>query len=112
MLRKALLALAAVVACTTTPASSTALSTTTTTATPPAVEPTKVYYFLDGGDRAGRPGPFLVPVYREVEADDVVARTMVALLAGPTADELGRRLEELGCGDATSDEVLRRGRDQ
>lgn len=87
MLRKALLALAAVVACTTTPASSTALSTTTTTATPPAVEPTKVYYFLDGGDRAGRPGPFLVPVYREVEADDVVARTMVALLAGPTADE-------------------------
>lgn len=85
---KALATLLLVVACTPTPDSTTTLSPTTTTATaPPEVEPTKVYYLLDGGDRPGRPGPFLVPVYREVEAGDVVARTVLALLAGPTAEE-------------------------
>ena len=59
--------------------------TTTTT----AAEPTgmAVYFLLEELEEQP-PGPFLVPVYREADAGDDPAMTVVELLlAGPTSDE-------------------------
>jgi hypothetical protein len=48
----------------------------------------KVYFMLEGGGSAYRPGPFLVSVYREVpRTQQVAAAAMNALIAGPTPDE-------------------------
>jgi spore germination protein GerM len=79
----------------TTGASPTTAATTTTTALPattttaaPGTMGVKVYFMLEGGGSDTRPGPFLVPVYREVPESPRVARAaMTALLAGPTAEE-------------------------
>jgi hypothetical protein len=48
---------------------------------------TAVYFLLDqlAGDQP--PGPFLVPVFREVSGIDEVTTAMEALLAGPTSEE-------------------------
>ena len=63
----------------------TAAPTTSTT----AAEPTAVaVYFMLEELEDQLPGPFLVPVYREVEAGTDVAMPVVeALLAGPTSEE-------------------------
>jgi len=78
----------------TTGASSTTAATTTTafptTTTAPGTMGLKVYFMLEGGGSDYRPGPFLVPVYREVPETQGVARAaMNALIAGPTAEEKG-----------------------
>ncbi len=68
--------------------------TTTTqpvrTTTPPAPGTTSlsVYFFLDDTGQTSRPGPFLVPVRREVARTQAVATVALSeLLAGPTPDE-------------------------
>lgn len=78
---------------TTVPGSTT---TTTTTTTPPEPDPSDdtmgvvIYLIGPGGDTAGRTGPFLIPVYREVPETVGVARTALnALLDGPTGAETG-----------------------
>ena len=64
----------------------TAVSTTTTTTTG-STAGVAVYFLLDELDDQS-PGPFLVPVYRELEAETDLAMTVVeALLAGPTNAE-------------------------
>ena len=71
---------------TTTTATATTVATTTTS----AVETmgVKVYFLLDGGGSDYRPGPFLVPVYREIPQTQAVATAaMRELIVGPTADE-------------------------
>lgn len=67
----------------------TATTTTTTTPVPPAeTMGVKVYFLLEGGGTDYRPGPFLVPVYREIPRTQQVATAALRLLiAGPTADE-------------------------
>ncbi len=65
-------------------------STTTTVATtpPPETMGVKVYFMLEGGGTDYRPGPFLVPVYREIPRTQAVATAAVRLLIeGPTPDE-------------------------
>lgn len=65
-------------------------ATTTTTSAAPPVETmgVKVYFMLEGGGTDYRPGPFLVPVYREIPYTQQVATAAVRLLIeGPTADE-------------------------
>ena len=63
-----------------------AVPTTATTATG-STEGVAVYFLLDELDDQS-PGPFLVPVYRELEAETDLAMTVVeALLAGPTTAE-------------------------
>ena len=65
-------------------------TTTTTVATtpPPETMGVKVYFMLEGGGTDYRPGPFLVPVYREIPRTQAVATAAVRLLIeGPTADE-------------------------
>ena len=48
----------------------------------------KVYFMLEGGGTDYRPGPFLVPVYREIpRTQQVATAAMRQLIAGPTADE-------------------------
>ncbi|MBN2114024.1 MAG: GerMN domain-containing protein [Acidimicrobiia bacterium] len=70
----------------TTAATTTGAATTTTAA--PGTMGLKVYFMLEGGGSDYRPGPFLVPVYREVPRTQAVARAAVnALIAGPTAEE-------------------------
>jgi germination protein M len=69
---------------------STVAATTTTTSAAPPVETMgiKVYFMLEGGGTDYRPGPFLVPVYREIPYTQQVATAAVRLLIeGPTADE-------------------------
>jgi germination protein M len=64
--------------------------TTTTAATTPPGETmgVKVYFMLEGGGTDYRPGPFLVPVYREIPRTQAVATAAVRLLIeGPTDDE-------------------------
>ncbi len=71
--------------------------TTTTAATNTTLSPQqvgadvmglKVYFMLEGGGSDYRPGPFLVPVYREIPYTQQVATAAVRLLIeGPTADE-------------------------
>jgi germination protein M len=71
---------------TTTTATTTTVATTTTS----AVETmgVRVYFMLDDGGSEYRPGPFLVPVYREIPRTQAVATAaMRELIAGPTADE-------------------------
>lgn len=66
-------------------------STTTTVATtpPPETMGVKVYFMLEGGGTDYRPGPFLVPVYREIPRTQAVATAAVReLIEGPTADEM------------------------
>jgi germination protein M len=62
----------------------------TTTTTPPAPSAVVVYFLIDETDDQAR-GPFLVPVYRGSEVasslDEIEARAMELLLAGPTAAE-------------------------
>jgi germination protein M len=71
----------------TTAASTTTAPTTTTTA-PSGTMGVKVYFLMAGGDTPERPGPFLVPVYREIPRTLQVATASVrALIAGPTEAE-------------------------
>jgi germination protein M len=66
----------------------TAAEATTTNAPPPETMGVKVYFMLEGGGTDYRPGPFLVPVYREIPRTQQVATATVRLLIeGPTADE-------------------------
>ena len=68
----------------------TVVATTTTTSAAPPVETmgVKVYFMLEGGGTDYRPGPFLVPVYREIPYTQQVATAAVRLLIeGPTTDE-------------------------
>lgn len=66
---------------------------TTSTSSPPAAEEEtislKAYFLLDDqGTPSHRPGPFLVPVHREVPKTVAVATAAVnQLLKGPSADE-------------------------
>lgn len=67
-----------------------AATTTTVATTPPPAETIgiKVYFMLEGGGTDYRPGPFLVPVYREIPYTQQVATAALRLLIeGPTADE-------------------------
>jgi spore germination protein GerM len=65
------------------PTTTTTEAATTTTETEPTVS--AVYFMLDQLEGQEPPGPFLVPVYREAQAEP--SAVMEALLAGPTADE-------------------------
>ena len=70
---------------TTTPAT----TTTVVTTPPPDTMGVKVYFMLEGGGTDYRPGPFLVPVYREIPRTQAVAAAAVRLLIeGPTDDEM------------------------
>lgn len=71
---------------TTTGATATTVSSTTTTT---EIEATGVaVYFLVEQINDDPPGPFLVPVYREISnGEDPVASVMELLLAGPSSDE-------------------------
>lgn len=63
-------------------------ATTTTTVPAPETIGVKVYFMLEGGGTDYRPGPFLVPVHREVPyTRQVATAAMNELIAGPTADE-------------------------
>jgi germination protein M len=83
----------AVAASTTTDAAATTTTAVVTTTTVVAGSPVetmgvKVYFMLDDGGTEYRPGPFLVPVYREIPYTQQVATAAVRqLIAGPTADE-------------------------
>lgn len=84
------------------PSTTVAPETTTTTAAPTTTEapettttseaaPTgmAVYFMLEQLEGEEPPGPFLVPVYREVRpSGDLAQQAVEVLLAGPTADEM------------------------
>ena len=83
------------------PTTTVAPETTTTTAAPTTTEthetttteakPTgiAVYFMLDQLEGEEPPGPFLVPVYREVSSSENMAQEVVeVLLAGPNTDEV------------------------
>lgn len=77
---------------TTAPTTSTGAPSTTTSPTTSTTEAEQeglaVYLMLEQVADEDRPGPFLVPVFREVAAGDDPAMTaMEQLLAGPTSDE-------------------------
>lgn len=66
-------------------------TTTTTAPTPASPEKREVTVFLiaDGGGTAGRAGPFLIPVAREIEPTVGVARAaMNELIGGPQGAEI------------------------
>lgn len=67
------------------------------TTAPTPTEASAVYFLAPGGENPARPGPFLLPVYRELPAGDPVA-AVEALLAGPGADE-----QEAGIATAVPD---------
>ncbi len=63
----------------------------TTTTTAPGAESTtfSVYFMMDAEGETNRPGPFLVPVHREVPHTEGVARAaLTELLVGPSEEEL------------------------
>lgn len=78
---------------TTLAAPTTELEVPATAVASPAPEPTGTmvvapYFLVDEPGSPGRTGPFLVPVAREVERSDAVARrAMEQLLAGPSEEE-------------------------
>lgn len=73
---------------TTTTMCCTSTTTTVVTTPPPETMGVKVYFMLEGGGTDYRPGPFLVPVYREIPRTQAVATAAVRLLIeGPTPDE-------------------------
>ncbi|MBM3695387.1 MAG: hypothetical protein FJW79_05590 [Actinobacteria bacterium] len=75
-------------ATTTTTAPPATTTTTATDTTAAGIMGVKVYFMLEGGGTGYRPGPFLVPVYREIPRTQAVATAALqALIAGPTADE-------------------------
>jgi hypothetical protein len=77
---------------TTTP---TSVPTTAPATVPPApTEAGAAYFLAPGGENPGRPGPFILPVHRELPAGDPGA-AVTALLAGPSAGEM-----EAGIGTA------------
>ena len=48
-----------------------------------------VYFLAEGGDTAGRRGPFLIPVHREIDATVAVARAAInEMLDGPEGREV------------------------
>lgn len=79
---------AAVTTTTTGAATTTTTAAATSSTTAAGTMGVKVYFMLEGGGTGYRPGPFLVPVYREIpRTQQVAAAAMRALIAGPTADE-------------------------
>lgn len=76
------------VSTTTTQAPSTTAAPQTTTTAPESTG-LVVYFLLEQLEGDEPPGPFLVPVYREVSSsEDLAEEAVEALLAGPTPDEL------------------------
>jgi len=73
---------------TTTTMCCTSTTTTVVTTPPPETMGVKIYFMLEGDGTDYRPGPFLVPVYREIPRTQAVATAAVRLLIeGPTPDE-------------------------
>ena len=67
------------------PSSTTAPQTSTTEAVPTELA---VYYLLEQLEGEEPPGPFLVPVYREIDSSsDLAEEAVEVLLAGPTPEE-------------------------
>ena len=92
--------------------SPTVTTTSTTSALPPPTTTTlpgsgtafSVYYFMGDVGDVSRPGPFLVPVYREVPRTQAVATAALReLLAGPTQAE---RNSVPGISTAIPDDTL------
>lgn len=70
------------------PTSTTSTAGTPAPTTPPADVVVVPYFYLDEAGHPNRPGPFLVPLTREVSATKAVARAaMEQLLAGPSREE-------------------------
>lgn len=72
----------------TTTSTTSTLPPTTTTTVPGSGTAFSVYFFVEDVGDVSRPGPFLVPVYREVPKTQAVATAALReLLAGPTEAE-------------------------